>query len=138
MKKRELSKVIKSFLVKYPPNFRENRITAFKALTEIKGLKLPNEFYWKWLEIYKEGRILNEIVEDILNPTKKIAARREPNVAVKPRSKEDLDLYYKEAELILFRPSTVLKMFKIDMAPGLFMKKYEGKPEFDESLFRVD
>ena len=30
------------------------------------------------------------------------------------------------------------EMFKhIDMAPGLFMKKYEGKPEFDESFFRV-
>jgi len=26
----------------------------------------------------------------------------------------------------------------IDMTPGLFMKKYEGKPEFDESFFRVD
>ncbi|MDY7037491.1 MAG: hypothetical protein SV375_15170 [Thermodesulfobacteriota bacterium] len=24
-----------------------------------------------------------------------------------------------------------------DMVPGAFMKKYEGKPEFDESFFRV-
>lgn len=26
----------------------------------------------------------------------------------------------------------------LDAAPGFFMKKYEGKPEFDESLFRVE
>jgi hypothetical protein len=24
------------------------------------------------------------------------------------------------------------------MAPGFFMRKYEGKPEFDESFFRVE
>lgn len=26
----------------------------------------------------------------------------------------------------------------LDKAPGFFMQKYEGKPEFDESLFRID
>jgi hypothetical protein len=27
---------------------------------------------------------------------------------------------------------------QVDMLPGFFMRKYEGKPEFDESLFRVE
>ncbi|AFM23528.1 DUF362 domain-containing protein [Desulfomonile tiedjei] len=26
----------------------------------------------------------------------------------------------------------------VDAAPGMYMKRYEGKPEFDESLFKVD
>ena len=31
------------------------------------------------------------------------------------------------------------EIFKhMDMAPGFFMRKYEGKPEFDESFFKVD
>ena len=29
-------------------------------------------------------------------------------------------------------------LMNADMAPGLFMRKYEGKPEFDESFFRVE
>jgi len=29
-------------------------------------------------------------------------------------------------------------IMNIDMAPGFFMRKYEGKPEFDESLFRIE
>jgi hypothetical protein len=31
------------------------------------------------------------------------------------------------------------EIFKhMDAAPGFFMKKYEGKPEFDESFFRIE
>ena len=29
-------------------------------------------------------------------------------------------------------------LMNVDMAPGFFMRKYEGKPEFDESFFRVE
>ena len=29
-------------------------------------------------------------------------------------------------------------LMNADMAPGFFMRKYEGKPEFDESFFRVE
>jgi NADH:ubiquinone oxidoreductase subunit B-like Fe-S oxidoreductase len=26
----------------------------------------------------------------------------------------------------------------MDQAPGFYLRKYEGKPEFDDSLFRVE
>jgi len=56
-------------------------------------------------------------------------------IAVKgcpPKSKQIIDAFHQAG--IEIEPAMIENM---DILPGVLMKRYEGKPEFDESFFQI-